>query len=478
MLHRTQLAGLVLALASLTGCSSTTGGAAPAPSGTVSVEPVDAGASDVQVADSAAPVENLAPAIEAAATLAVKEGESARLTVKVTDANGDKITLAVAASSDLKASLEDKGGGQYELLVEASHEAGDHQVTLTANDGALDKKFELNVDVQRMAWASPGWKFAPDGLEEREHPTTLLDTARDRILVLGGSGYRPQGKPLADTWQVSTKTGKATKLVVEGDVLPAIGSMRIAEVPGTNTAYMFGGYVGPTGDERTADLYFLDYSGDSVKLTKLVPAAGATVPPARQLHGLAYDEVGKRLVVFCGFGGRLLDDLWVGNVSGAQVTWEAKTANPKPSKRYGFFYGQFEGKVLIYSGAQAGSMANPVNPARDLWSLDIRAAVPSYTKLLEGMDVPEGRRNGSFAVDRTRGRFYVWNGTPDAQKNLPGLWVYDARPGFGKFTKLVRPNEPAIRSSGVAVIDSRDGSAYFGFGNDMGIYSDFTRFGF
>lgn len=426
-------------------------------------------------AASSEPSANHAPTVTAPASLAAREGESISATIDARDADGDPLTATVTATSDLRATLAAKSPGVFELRVDASHDEGEHKVTVTVGDGKTTRDVVVDVQVARMKWGAR-WDLVPQGVEEREHPATLFDAAHDRILVLGGSGYRPQNTPLGDTWQVSVKTGAATRLAVEGDALPKVGSMRVAPVPETSTAYLYGGYgVDQGGQEALVpDVYLADFAGDALKLTRLAQDAG---PPARSLHGFSYDEVTKRLFVFGGVdaGSAILDDLWVGSVDAGRVTWQEKKPPVRPSKRYGFFFGQYQGRTLLFSGAQGLSS---LKPARDLWALDTRAPEPSFTKLLEGDDVPEGRRNGCFAVDAARGRFYVYGGTPDAKKSAPGLWVYDARASVGRFTQLAREAPPPLRSSGVAVVDPRDGAAYFGFGNDATIYADFTRFGF
>lgn len=430
------------------------------------------------VACSAASTEappNRAPTVTAPGTLQAREGESATATIAASDADGDALTATVTATSDVRATIAAASPGRFELRVDASHEEGDHTVTVTVGDGKTTRNVVIDVQVARMKWGAR-WDLVPQGVEEREHPATLFDAARDRILVLGGSGYRPQNTPLGDAWQVSVKTGAATRLSVEGDALPKVGSMRVAAVPETSTAYLYGGYsVDAAGQETLVpDVYLADFAGETVKLSRLAQDAA---PPARSLHGFSYDDQTKRLFVFGGVDGSstILDDLWVGAVAGGRVAWQEKKPAVRPSKRYGFFFGQYQGRTLVFSGAQG--LAS-LKPARDLWALDTRAPEPSFSKLLEGDDVPEGRRNGCFAVDAARGRFYVYGGTPDAKKSAPGLWVYDARESVGRFTQLTRESPAPLRSSGVGVVDPRDGAAYFGFGNDATIYADLTRFGF
>jgi hypothetical protein len=420
---------------------------------------------------------NRAPTADAPAFVDVREGERVTFEVNVADADKDVVAFEALGSSDIRVAVVAKANaaGSYQLTVDALFDSGPHTISLTLGDGKEIRKLDIDVRIARMKWGST-WELAAGGVAEREHPAVIFDAARDRILVLGGSGYKPQGTPLSDAHQVSTKTGKPTPLQLEGATLPAIASMRVAQVPGTQTAYLFGGYgVDANGANKLySDMYRADFAGDTLNLTRLEQTAG---PVARSLHGMTYDEVSKRIFVFAGIdqNNAILGDLWVGTVAGDQVSWTAKTLAEKPSKRYGFFFGQIDGKTLIFSGAQGTSS---VKPARDLWALDTRAPEPSYVKLLDGDAVPEGRRNGCFAVDRIRNRLFVFGGTPDAKSTLAGLWVYDARTNTGLFSELARGAGPAIRSSGSGIVDERDGSAFFGMGNDDNIYSDFTRFGF
>jgi hypothetical protein len=425
-------------------------------------------------------VDPLAPdpvvTLAAPMSLSVAEGEGTTVIVKVSP---EDATLTATASEKLSVLVVDKGMGTFAVTVQSAY-AGPPlgSLSLFARKGPMEKTQTVATTVQALKWGTR-WNLKPEGVAEREHPSVLMDTARDRILVLGGSGYRPQGVPLSDAWQVSLKTGKAEKLVVQNEMLPAIGSMRAVAVPNTTTAYLFGGYGQDVGGGNTAsdDLYLADYAGQDLVLEKVEqPQPSNERPAARSLHGVAYDEVGKRLFVFGGITRdyKMLDDLWVGQITGRSIQWSERKLATKPSKRYGFFFGQSKGRLFLFSGAQGLSK---VNPARDLWELDLRATEPTYKKLLEGDAVPAGRRNGCFAMDEQRERLYIYGGTPDAAVSIPGLFVYDAREGQGRFVELNRPGVPPLRSSGSAIVDPRDGSTYFGFGNDNTIYADFTRFG-
>ena len=80
---------------------------------------------------------------------------------------------------------------------------------------------------------------------------------RTRVLLIGGSGYKPYLAPLDDVWQFDLKAEKWGRLK-PGKGTPAGGSRRAAPGPGWKVAYLFGGY-GAKGKPNN-ELYRVDYS--------------------------------------------------------------------------------------------------------------------------------------------------------------------------------------------------------------------------
>jgi len=407
---------------------------------------------------------------EAPASLSLREGETKRLPFAPSDPDGDEVQVKVSEGDGWTARVE---GG--ELVILGRFDGADASTLVIDLDDGKGETAQLSVPltVERMSWKSTT-KLAASGIEAREHPALLLDEEGQRVLVLGGSGYNPYGTPLGDLHAVSLVDGAVTALTPQGEAPAPAASRRVARIPGQRAVYLFGGY----GEQNASnnDLLHVDYSGENPVFTRLEQVSP---PSARSLHLFAFDPQNSKFFVFGGIGTFTpLADLYAGTLEGSTVTWKKlKPTGPKPSARYGFFFSvdQKQGTALVFSGAQGTS---PLDPARDLWKLDLRADPPAWTKLLEGDAVPEGRRNGASAFDEERSLFYVWGGTPDAMNTAPGLWVYDGREGVGAWSEIKRPKAPSIRSSSAGFVTS-DGTVRLGFGNtSSAIFSDLTPLGF
>ena len=363
----------------------------------------------------------------APATLAVREGEEVRVPFAPSDPDGDPVEASANEGDGWRAWLD---GG--ELVVQGRFDgASSSTLELSLSDGKGGVTLiSVPITVERRSW-KPTVNLVSSGIEAREHPALLLDEVGNRLLVLGGSGYKPYGTPLGDCHEIALDGGAITARTPQGETPEPAGSRRVAQIPGERVAYLFGGY-GAQGASNN-DLFRVDLSPQEPVFTRISQEAP---PSPRALHLFAFDPGTSRFFVFGGVGFSPLNDLHVGTLVGDTMIWKkVKPAGSPPSARYGFFYGVDgkRGTILLFSGAQGTSQ---VNPARDLWELNLRADPPAWTLLLEGDAVPEGRRNGAFAYDPARALFYVWGGTPDAKTIAPGLWAFDARPGVGSWWLL------------------------------------------
>jgi hypothetical protein len=416
---------------------------------------------------------NRPPTLTVPPVLQIEEGGTGRLMVTVADLDEEPVALTAEAPPELAVEIAPGSAAERQIVVHAGFGAGPSRVTLHATDGRGMSDATIEIQIARLGW-KPRLDLVAEGIAAREHPLTWVDAARSRILVLQGSGYSPQGQPLDDAWQVPLPLGTPTPVTLEGDVPDRLAGQRIALRPSESKGFIFGGYRIESNGQFTVtdELRSVDFSAPQLSFTLV---SQVNPPPGRGLHALAFDETTSRLFVFGGFGDAgQLDDLWVGELDGERVVWREISPAQRPSARYGFFYGQYDGRLFLFSGAQG---TNPLDPARDLWSLDLRAEPPAFEMLGEGDALPPGRRNGCFAMDPDRGRLFVFGGTANGSTSEPGLWIYDARAPLRRWSQISSADAPPIRSSGVAAIDPRDGAAYFGFGNDKGVYADLARFG-
>lgn len=340
-----------------------------------------------------------------------------------------------------------------------------------AGDNGLSSDAKLALNVTPIHWGD-ATQWTSDGPQAREHGSVILDVAHDRVLLLGGSGYKPYGTPLNDAWAFDLATSTWTELKPTGDALGVGASRRVALIPGQQIAYLWGGYG--ANQAGLKELWRVDYSAEQPVLTKLKTTGG---PSGRSLHTFAYDAPTDRFFVFGGVDMAPRNDLWVMTLDGDTASWFKQTVTGGPTPRYGFFYGvdAERGRLILYSGAQGTAT---LDPAQDTWELDLRASEPTWQKLAEGTadGVPPGRRNGCAVWDPTGPRLLVFGGTADAKTTQPGLFAFDARPGKAKWTELKLANEPDLRSSGFGAFDVQRQEALLGFGNSAtAVYSDWNR---
>ncbi len=357
------------------------------------------------------------------------------------------------------------------VTVFAPYGSTNGEVTVALADDAGSTDVVIDVSVPPLAWDEP-LEAEEVGPEAREHPALILDEARGRLIVIGGSGYRPYGTPLGDAWAIALDSGAWSELNVIGS-LPALGSMRVAR-DGATTALLFGGYG--EGGANSDQLTRVDFSGEGLVVSEVAQTGYLSAAP-RSLHAFFFDPETSTYWTFGGLAGfSPRDDVRRMVMVDGTAEWAFEETGDGPSGRYGFFWGFDEerGRLWVFSGAQGTAM---VDPARDLWMLDVRTTPATWTLVLEGDPLPVGRRNGVHAWDPRGPRLWVFGGTPDAMSSTPGLFALDLGPvdggGVPTAHRLDLPREPPLRSSGAGIFDPTGARMLLGFGNsESAVYAD------
>ncbi|MEQ8771022.1 MAG: kelch repeat-containing protein [Phycisphaerales bacterium] len=311
-----------------------------------------------------------------------------------------------------------------------------------------------------------------EGPIAREHASVM--TFGGTVVVYAGSGYEPQLTPLADAWAYDTATDAWTELEITGDAPTPGGSKRVGQTPGTDHAYLFGGYG--EGFACTNELHRAEMRAGSLHFTAIDQT---NPPPPRALHGFAYDAAGKRFITTLGVSQTgFLDDTWVGTIADdGSVAWEQAEPDANPGARFGFSYGfDSESRTLVVlSGQTTPTPEAPMAMHDDLWALDCSADDVAWARV-EVDALPTGRRNPCFAFDDAADRLLVWCGTADGQTNVPGIvWVHQNNAGAWAITETSDAGHPPQRSSGFGFAEPGSDAITVGFGNSAeGRYTDWV----
>lgn len=404
-----------------------------------------------------------------AAAIAIGQGQTKSTAITL---EGEGAVASVVAPAGLEVEISTEPS---ELAIHAPYTTTGtvaFDVEVASPDGK--STYPVGAEVKPIRWVEHQ-TWTAQGPEAREHGALIVDEEAGQTILIGGSGYNPQLKPLDDVWRFDIATGAWTKVTPTGDAPAFGGSRRVARIPGQKVAYLFGGYD-DTG-ANLSDLYRVTWDGAGVAFTLLTQSAP---PSKRALHAFAYDSKNDRFVMFGGAGNKPLGDTWTMKLDGDTPIWTEITTPTAPSPRYGFFYGVDEAsnRLVLFSGAQG---FQPLKPANDTWALDMSADPPTWELLVPqgAAGAPPGRRNGCMVLDPTGPRLFVFGGTPDAMTSAPSLWAFDARPGKSAWTELALPDEPTIRSSGIGFYDPTSDRTFLGFGNSTsGVYSDWGIVGY
>lgn len=424
--------------------------------------------------------------VDAKTAVDVYEGRTVSVVVDVRAKDASKVT-ATASAEGVEAEIIPKEAPSTDglwhgtLRIRAGYGLDAAAARVDLVDGRGQKvTVPLTLRPHKLAWKKR-MTWDASGPQTREHGSFILDADAKAAYLLQGSGYSPQWKPIDDSWRLDLVTGAWTPWKPTGDAPPAGASRRVAPIPGTKKAYLYGGYTGFEATSKSeGDLYRVDLGEPARTLTRLTSIGAG---PPRQLHALAYDARGDQLVVFGGFTDEpvedALDDTWLVKVEGDTATW-SKVNGKGPSARYGSFtaFDAESRRLFVWSGGQYPvDASDPVNAAQDAWALDLAAEPPAWSKLSPSGEAPPGRRNGCAMHDPIGRRLFVFGGTSNGKTTESGLFVLDLEPGREAWTKLALGGEPPLRSSGFGFA-TPEGDVACAFGNGAKIYADVNFLGY
>jgi hypothetical protein len=297
----------------------------------------------------------------------------------------------------------------------------------TGTTSALDSSAaDLRAALPALAveGADGAWK-QPLGPTRHSH-SAVYDPVRDRILVFGGY----LGFPLNDVWALSLAGSPAWTQLTPSGTLPSARNQHSAIYDSVrDRMVVFGGY---DNSGRRNDVWALSLAGTPA-WTQLTPSG--TPPNARFRHRAIYDPVRDRMVVFGGYDGSFtLNNDWALSLADPLAWTELTPLGTLPSARY--FHSAIYDPVrdcMVVFGGYSGSRLN------DVWALSL-AGTPAWIELTPSGTLPIARYFHSAIYDPVRDRMVVFGG--HAGSYLNDVWAL----GWGSTTAVDEPEAPPLLS--------------------------------
>jgi dienelactone hydrolase len=214
------------------------------------------------------------------------------------------------------------------------------------------------TSLETWEWNARGWiKAATGGPSVRNEPSMTYDRRRKRIVLFGGD--RGREGSLGDTWAWDGRTWQL--LTMDG---PSPRSAPMVYDARRDRIVLFG------GGSSSGKLYNDTWEWDGTRWQRVIADSSAGSPPARALHGLAYDEKRGRVVLAGGFGGfdvaarkpTTFDDTWEWD----GTSWrKIDISGPGPRDHVAMTYSPRSQAVVLHAGGRPD-----VGLLGDTWTYD------------------------------------------------------------------------------------------------------------
>jgi hypothetical protein len=293
---------------------------------------------------------------------------------------------------------------------------------------------------------TPEWKQLQGGYRgpsAREGHTLVFDDVQSRVLLFGGfwEDYPYETWRYNDTWALSREGSDRWVGIPAMGPYPS-GRSAHASVfdPVGNRMIVFGGDDG-TYRNDTWELSF----GDGPAWRQLLPTGPMS---SRRGHSAIFDPVRGQVVVFGGFDGTRLNDVWT--LSLAEMMWtELMPSGTKPAGRqaHGAAYDPAGDRMLIFGGSGPEYF-------NDVWALAL-GEEPAWTQITPAGEAPTPRRAHQVAYNAAQRSLLVFGGI-DATGYIGDFHALGLK-GTPAWKELLLPITPARRGFGAAVHDPSGG---------------------
>ena len=301
----------------------------------------------------------------------------------------------------------------------------------------------------------------PDG---EESGSFVYDASRARMLVFGG---RTANGPSNNVWELSLTGPPQWTLITPLGTPPM---PRFAHTMVYDSArdrlLVFGGTN--DGVSALSDLWELTLSGTLSwnQLSPLNPPLGRIAPVA------VYDPVGDRMILSGGFNTSFRNDTWQLALGGTPTWSQLNPAGAPPTPRdfSTAIYDPVGQRMVMFGGNASASGAPPAHPVNDTWALSLTGS-PAWIQLPTGFG-PSARLAHESFYDPARHRLVVMGGT-DGATWLNDVAALTLDPGLVWSPIVTAGTPPGPRSGEAFVYDPvADRAIVFAGKSLTAIYAD------
>ncbi len=246
----------------------------------------------------------------------------------------------------------------------------------------------------------------------REQLGSVFDPERNRMVIFGGF---PASN---DVWELSLgETPVWNQIATVGTPPSARFVHSMVYDPPRHRAIIFGGLLGST-ESLLGELWSLSLA-EPMTWTQMVPLGGP--PSAREGCALVYDPSGDRLILFGGYDGQFLADVWSLSLTGTPTWTRLDPAGTPPLGRnhMQWAYDSNRDRLVVFGGFDGRSLLG------DLWTLDL-AETPAWARLTLSGFSPAPRREGVAIYDPAGDRMVIFGGLTGW--NLGDTWTLSFTP--------------------------------------------------
>ncbi len=246
-------------------------------------------------------------------------------------------------------------------------------------------------DFHANTWTSMNPSSAPAA---RRYFAMTYDSASDRVILFGGD---LDSGGANDTWAYDFHANTWTNL--NPSSAPSVrGYSAMAYDSAADRTILFGGYGLEGGDwVYLDDTWAYDFHANT-----WTNVSSSFAPPARSDHGMVYDSVSDRVILFGGYGGsQYLADTW--SYDFEANAWRGMATSSPPSARADsvMAYHARADRVVLFGGDLDGADGN------DTWSCNIGSGAWSE---MHPTSAPSARMYSAMVYDSAADRVILFGG--------------------------------------------------------------------